>query len=70
MQYVSNGGYTKSIGSKGYILEVDNTLGQLDTTRGSGPDYRAMGLGGDNIRSPEWCVRDPKNSWQYLKYMK
>jgi len=67
MQYVSNGGFGRSIGSKGYILEVDTTLGQLDTTRGSGPDYRAMGLGGDNIRSPEWCVRDPKKQLAVLK---
>jgi hypothetical protein len=60
MQYVGNSGYGRDYGSKGYILEVDNTLGQLDKTGRNGPDYRVMGLGGDNIRSPEWCVRDPK----------
>jgi hypothetical protein len=60
MQYVGNSGYGRNYGSKGYILEVDNTLGQLDKTGRNGPDYRVMGLGGDNIRSPEWCVRDPK----------
>ena len=60
LQYIGNSGYGRDYGTKGYIFEMDNTLGNLDTTRGNGPDYRVMGLGGDNIRSPEWCVRDPK----------
>lgn len=60
LQYVGNSGYGRDYGTKGYIFELDNTLGKLDTSRGNNPDYRVMGLGGDNIRSPEWCVRDPK----------
>jgi hypothetical protein len=58
-QYVGNSGYTRKVGTKGYIFEVDNTLGKLSSTK-EGPDYRVMGLGNDNVRSPEWCVRDPK----------
>lgn len=61
LQYIGNSGYGRDYGTKGYIFEVDNTLGQEDKTRSANnPDYRVMGLGGDNIRSPEWCVRDPK----------
>ena len=61
LQYIGNSGYGRDYGTRGYIFEVDNTLGNEDKTRStSKPDYRVMGLGGDNIRSPEWCVRDPK----------
>lgn len=60
LQYVSNKGYGRSYGEKGYIFEMDNNLGKKDPTNRNGPDYRVMGLGGDRIRSPEWCVRDPK----------
>jgi hypothetical protein len=66
MQYVSNSGYGRNVGSKGYILEVDNTLGKLGSGSNS-PDYRVMGLGGDRIRSPEWCVRDPKKQLAITK---
>lgn len=59
MQYVGNGGFGRYSGEEGYILEIDNNLGRKATTS-EGPDYRVMGLGNDNIRSPEWCVRDPK----------
>jgi hypothetical protein len=60
MQYVGNSGYGRSYGTKGYIFVVDNNLGKKDLTNKNGPDYRVMGLGNDHIRSPEWCVRDPK----------
>lgn len=61
-QYVSNGGYSRKHGQKGYILELDTNLG----SRGS--DYRAAGVGGgDNIRSPEWCVTDPKSQLRIVK---
>jgi hypothetical protein len=54
-QYVSNGGYSRQHGQKGYVMEMDVNLG---TER---VDYRAAGVkSGDSIRSPEWCVVDPK----------
>lgn len=54
LQYVSNGGYSRRAGQKGYVLELDTNLGHSPT------NYRAAGLGNDHIRSPEWCLRDPK----------
>lgn len=56
LQYVSNGGYGRQHGSKGYILLMDVNLG----TRSQ--DYQAAGpgLGGYSVLSPEWCVFDPK----------
>lgn len=54
MQYVSNGGYSRKRGQMGYIFQMDSNLGELRV------NYRVAGLGGDNIRSPEWCVFDPK----------
>ena len=54
-QYVSNGGYSRQHGQKGYVMEMDTNLGKEYT------DYRAAGVkGSDGIRSPEWCVVDPK----------
>lgn len=54
-QYVSNGGYSRQHGQKGYVMEMDTNLG---TER---VDYRAAGVkASDGIRSPEWCVFDPK----------
>jgi hypothetical protein len=54
-QYVSNGGYGRRDGEQGYIFELDVNLGT------DGQDYRAAGLGpSSNIKSPEWCVYDPK----------
>lgn len=61
LQYVSNGGYARGLGTKGYILELDNTLGN------SGTNYRAMGLGNDHIRSPEWCVYEPRKQLAIIK---
>jgi hypothetical protein len=61
-QYVSNGGYSRKHGQKGYIMELDVNLG---TNR---VDYRSAGVGGgDNIRSPEWCVVDPKAQLRIVK---
>lgn len=55
LQYVSNGGYGRQHGSKGYVLLMDVNLGTRSV------DYQAAGIGGrDSIRSPEWCVFDPK----------
>ena len=52
-QYVSDGGYSRGIGNKGYIFEMSALLGDERT------DFRAAGTGGDSIRSPEWCVYSP-----------
>lgn len=61
-QYVSNGGYSRKHGQKGYILELDTNLGTKNV------DYRAAGVsGGDKIRSPEWCVSDPKAQLRIIK---
>lgn len=61
MQYVSNSGYSRSHGQKGYIMEMDINLGIKPR------DYQAAGLGNDSIRSPEWCVRDPKAQTRIVK---
>lgn len=68
LQYIGNSGYGRSIGTKGYLIEVDNTLGKKDLSNSyDNPDYRVMGLGNDHIRSPEWCVRDPKKQLAIIK---
>jgi len=56
-QYVSNGGYSRQHGQKGYVMEMDTNLGTRNR------DYRAAGIDGrDSIRSPEWCVVRSKSS--------
>lgn len=49
-QYVSDGGYQRGIGTRGYIFEMDVAIGKKYQ------DYRSAGLGNDSIRSPEWAV--------------
>ncbi|BAU40085.1 hypothetical protein [Ralstonia phage RSP15] len=49
-QYVSDGGYQRGIGTKGYIFEMSVAIGKKYQ------DYRSAGLGNDSIRSPEWAV--------------
>lgn len=61
IQYVSNGGYGRRYGSKGYVFLMDNNLGER------GRNYSAAGLGRDAIRSPEWCVFDPRAQLQITK---
>jgi hypothetical protein len=62
LQYVSNGGFSRRIGSQGYIFQLDTNLGD------KGRDYRVAGVGGDAvIRSPEWCVSDPKKQTRIIK---
>lgn len=61
LQYVSNSGYSRNHGQKGYIMEMDVNLGKRPK------DYQAAGLGNDSIRSPEWCVRDPKAQTRVIK---
>jgi hypothetical protein len=56
-QYASDGGYSRGIGNKGYIFEMDAALGV------PGINYRAAGTGADDtdgksVVSPEWCVFD------------
>jgi hypothetical protein len=56
-QYVSDGGYSRGIGNKGYIFEMDAALGKPRV------NYRAAGTGtddtdGKSVISPEWCVFD------------
>lgn len=61
-QYVSNVGYGRMHGQKGYVMEMDTNLGTRNR------DYRAAGIDGrDNIRSPEWCVVDPKAQLRIVK---
>lgn len=54
LQYVSNGGYGRNYGSKGYIFEMENNLGKRPK------NYSDQRDSGRNLVSPEWCVRDPK----------
>lgn len=62
LQYVSNGGYGRQHGSKGYILLMEVNLGRRNQ------HYQAAGIGGgDAIRSPEWCVFDPKAQLNIVK---
>ena len=62
-QYVGERGFSRGgmVGTKGYIFEMDAALGEKNK------DYKAMGLGGDSIRSPEWCVFTPNSQLLILK---
>ena len=55
LQYVSNGGYSRRAGQKGYLFSMDVNLGEKRT------DYQVAGVpgAGGGIRSPEWCVFNP-----------
>jgi len=55
LQYVSNGGYSRRAGQKGYLFSMDVNLGKKRT------DYEVAGVpgAGGGIRSPEWCVFNP-----------
>jgi hypothetical protein len=53
LQYVGNQGYGRSYGTKGYIFEMEAQLGKEHE------NYQSAGIdGNDNIRSPEWVVKD------------
>lgn len=52
-QYTSDAGYTRGIGTKGYIFQMSSAMGKKNH------DYREAGTGNDSIRSPEWCVFSP-----------
>ena len=60
-QYVSDGGYSRGKGNRGYIFQMKAILGDR------GKDYRSAGLGNDNIRSPEWCVFDANRQLKIYK---
>lgn len=61
LQYVSNGGYSRQAYQKGYILSLDTNLGKINE------NYNIAGTGIDSIRTPEWCVFDPKAQTKILK---
>lgn len=53
LQYVGNQGYGRTYGTKGYIFEMVAQLGK------EGENYKSAGIDGkDDIRSPEWVVKD------------
>lgn len=52
-QYVGDKGFSRATGTKGYVFKMNAALGE------KGKDYRVAGVGGDSIRSPEWCVFTP-----------
>ena len=60
-QYVSDHGYTRGKGTKGYIFQMEAALGEKNK------DYRAAGLGSDAIKSPEWCVFTPNKQLKIVK---
>jgi hypothetical protein len=60
-QYVGDDGYSRHIGTKGYIFEINGALGERNV------NYRVAGLGNDRIRSPEWCVFDGNAQYKIFK---
>lgn len=60
-QYVSDGGYSRGLGNKGYIFQMNALLGDPRI------DYREAGTGGDRIVSPEWCVFTPNEQLKIEK---
>lgn len=57
-QYVSDGGYSRGIGNRGYLLQMRANLGDR------GPDYQ---VGGGHLVSPEWCVFHPNEQLKIYK---
>lgn len=57
-QYVSDGGYSRGKGNKGYLFQMRANLGKRGT------DYQA---GGGNLVSPEWCVFHPNDQLKIYK---
>jgi hypothetical protein len=60
-QYVSDAGYTRGVGTKGYIFQMHALLGRKSY------EYKAAGVGGDKIISPEWCVFRPNEQLKIYK---
>jgi len=61
IQYVGDKGMTRSSGTTGYVFEMDAFTGSSDE------DFKAAGVGGDGIRSPEWCVFNPRAQLKITK---
>ncbi|QIW86871.1 hypothetical protein AHP1_401 [Aeromonas phage Ahp1_CNU-2021] len=66
LQYVGNAGFTRGVGTKGYIFEMDTTLGQPHV------DFQSAGFEGStdvdaNFISPEWAVFNPGAQLKILK---
>lgn len=63
--YIGDSGYARTRGEKGYILELEATLGEKVT------NHRSAGFKGstDNwsVRSPEWCVKEPSKQLKIVK---
>lgn len=57
-QYVSDGGYSRGKGTKGYIFQMKANLGAYGT------DYKSQGQG---LVSPEWCVFHPNDQLNIYK---
>ena len=65
-QYIGNAGFSRGIGTKGYVFEMDTTLGQPNV------DYQSAGFSGStNVEfgfvSPEWAVFNPGAQLKILK---
>jgi hypothetical protein len=63
-QYTGDEGYTRGVGTVGYVFQMHALLGK------EGKDYAAAGLGGDGIISPEWCVFSPNKQLKIYKAFK
>ncbi|ADM80108.1 hypothetical protein phiAS5_ORF0265 [Aeromonas phage phiAS5] len=65
LQYVSNEGYGRHSGTRGYVFEMESILGERRK------DYRSAGVPNPTdhhgVRSPEWAVFDPKKQIKVLK---
>ncbi len=63
--YISDIGYAKTRGEKGYLLELEATLGEKVT------NHRSAGFKGStdswSVRSPEWCVIEPNKQLKIVK---
>lgn len=57
-QYVSDAGYSRGIGKKGYVLQMKANLGTKDV------DYKTQSGG---LVSPEWCVFHPNDQLNIYK---
>lgn len=65
-QYLGDNGYSRAEGTTGYVFEMEVQYDKRHprdklTLRDPQFDWAAAGLGGDNIRSPEWALLDPKS---------
>lgn len=60
-QYIGDHKFTRRSGTEGYVFEMEAYLGE------KGTNYRAAGLDKDHIKSPEWCVFDPRAQLNIVK---